>query len=105
MIKIQVTYKNNQFESLAAKGHAEFAPEGKDIVCAAVSAIIEGGVQSLTDGDGAYRLRINKGDLELTRLAPKMSEHDEIVLETILVQLESVARVSNDYVQLERKQK
>lgn len=105
MIKIQVTYQKDEFESLIAKGHADSAPKGKDLVCAAVSAVLEGGVQALTDGDGSYRLRMREGNLELTRLIPKMSEHDEVVIETIITQLESIAQVSNDYVQLERKQK
>lgn len=105
MIRIQVTYEGERFISLLAKGHAESAEYGHDTVCAAVSAIIQGGIQALKDDEKNYSLSIEKGDLELKRLTSKMSEHDEIVVETIYVQLESVARVSKDYVQLERKQK
>lgn len=105
MIKIQVTYLNNSFQTLIVKGHADSDTEGHDLVCAAVSAVTQGGVQALTDSEKAYRLEMKKGYLELARTAPNMSEHDEIVIETILVQLESIAQVASDYVQLERKQK
>ena len=104
MIRIQVTYKEGKFIALLAKGHAESAPEGKDLVCAAVSAIIQGGILALNDGDKEYSLKREKGDLELRRLTDGMSEHDETVIETVYVQLESVARVAEGYVQLERKQ-
>ncbi len=105
MIRIQVTYEGERFLALTAKGHAESAEYGHDTVCAAVSAIIQGGINALKDNEENYSLSIEKGDLELKRLTSKMSEHDEIVIETIYVQLESVAQVAKDYVQLERKQK
>ncbi len=105
MIKIQVAYKEGKFLSLLAKGHAGSAPHGEDLVCAAASAIIQGGVQALTDGDENYSLHMEKGELELKRLTPNMSEHDEIVIQTIYVQLESLACAEQEYVRLERKQK
>ena len=104
MIRIQVTYREGKFIALKAKGHAESAPEGKDLVCAAVSAIIQGGILALSDGDEEYSLKREKGDLELKRLTDGMSEHDMTVIETVYVQLESVARATTGYVQLERKQ-
>ncbi len=104
MIRIQVTYKEGKFLALTAKGHADSAPEGKDLLCASVSAIIQGGILALADGDEKYSLKREKGDLELRRLTDGMSEHDETVIETVYVQLESVARVGKGFVQLERKQ-
>lgn len=105
MIRIRVTYKNHSFESLTSAGHAQFAEEGKDIICAAISAILQGGIQALNDGTKSYSLTMKKGYLELIRVAPDMTEHDQIVIETILTQLECVAQVSNGRVTLERKQK
>lgn len=105
MIRIQVTYLNKSIQKLIVEGHANSDTEGHDLVCAAVSAVTQGGVQALTDEEGSYCLVMKKGYLELARTAPNMSEHDETVLETIVVQLESIAQVAPDYVQLERKQK
>ena len=39
---IQITYNEmGDMMFLRAEGHAEFAPKGQDIVCAAVSALID----------------------------------------------------------------
>lgn len=39
MITATFKKKNNQFVGYEIKGHANYAPEGQDIVCAAVSAL------------------------------------------------------------------
>jgi len=46
----KILYKLNQkgnFESIIIKGHANFAEKGKDIVCAAISAITNGTINFL----------------------------------------------------------
>ncbi|MBP3920018.1 MAG: ribosomal-processing cysteine protease Prp [Bacilli bacterium] len=40
MIKIYLKYNNNLIDSIKIKGHAMYAPYGKDIVCASVSSIV-----------------------------------------------------------------
>ncbi len=40
MIKVKVTLKNGCYADFESKGHAGFAEQGEDIVCAAVSALI-----------------------------------------------------------------
>ena len=47
MIKIVLTYKDNKIDALEIKGHANSAEYGKDLVCAAVSAISVGGLNAL----------------------------------------------------------
>lgn len=104
MIKIQVIYHNSEFRELKIQGHAKAADKGQDIVCAAVSAVSEGGVQALTDDEKSYEFEMKEGYLDLKRIAPNMSEHDKTVMMTIVTQLESIALVSKNHVQLERKQ-
>ena len=102
MITITVTTsKDSSFVSLEAKGHANAAPEGEDLVCAAVSAIILGGFNAL-EGDENYEALAHKGYASLkAKQAP--SEHDEVVLKTILIQLQSIAKSYPQNVALERK--
>lgn len=47
MITITVGTRRNSYVSFTSKGHAGYAPEGQDIVCAAVSALIINTVNSL----------------------------------------------------------
>ena len=48
MIKITVRYQSTgEFLSLESNDHANSAPHGEDLVCAAVSGIILGGINAL----------------------------------------------------------
>ena len=47
MITVTVSKKNNSYISFTSKGHAGYAEEGYDIICAAVSALIITTVNSL----------------------------------------------------------
>lgn len=47
MITVTVKKRNNAYVSFTSKGHAGYAGEGQDIVCAAVSALIINTVNSI----------------------------------------------------------
>ena len=47
MITIKVKTRNGSYLDFESKGHAGYAEEGQDIVCAAVSALIINAVNSL----------------------------------------------------------
>lgn len=47
MITVTVTKKNNAYTEFTSSGHAGYAEEGQDIVCAAVSALVINTVNSL----------------------------------------------------------
>jgi uncharacterized protein len=102
MIKIVVYEHNDHFVSLEMKGHANAAPKGEDLVCSAVSAIILGGLNSLTDGGDHYETSVEEGHVSLKALKP-LADHDEIALKTIVTQLESVAVSYPHNAKLERK--
>ena len=47
MIKVTVSKKNGSYISFQSEGHAGYAEEGQDIICAAVSALVINAVNSL----------------------------------------------------------
>ena len=99
MIQITVRYDNlKEFVSLSMIGHADSGPNGHDLVCAAVSAIILGGVNAI-EGKLNVKEDEKKGFLELSKIG-EISNHDKIVLETIVKQLQSVARDNPKYVKI-----
>ena len=79
-------------------GHADSGPNGHDLVCAATSGIILGGLNNLQD---KFNLKTDekKGFLELSKIG-EISSHDKIVLETIVKQLQSIARDNPKYVKI-----
>lgn len=88
MVKVDIQYKGKGITHLKIKGHADTAPLGKDLACAGVSAISIGGLNALEDSD-SYEITVDDGLVEVV-LPEKISEHDQTVLETIILQLKTI---------------
>ena len=92
MIKISIRYQSTgEFLSLTSKGHANSGPLGEDLVCAAVSGIVLGGINALKGKHYALSSDEKTGVLELCNIG-KMDGHDAIVIETIVAQLQAIER-------------
>ncbi|MCR4562448.1 MAG: ribosomal-processing cysteine protease Prp [Bacilli bacterium] len=105
MIKVALTTHNNHFVSLLVTGHANAGEYGQDIVCAGVSLAVQGGCNALKDdedGEGVYELERREGYFFL-KAKKELSSHDEIVIETIIAQISSIAEQYPKSVKLERK--
>ena len=89
MIKIKIGHaSNNQVNFLEVKGHAGSAPYGKDLVCAAVSALLTGGFNNLKNYKD-YELKLDEG-YALFKADVELDAHDEVVIETIICGLKSI---------------
>ena len=89
MIKIKIGHaSNNQVNFLEVKGHAGSAPYGKDLVCAAVSALLTGGFNNLKNYKD-YELKLDEG-YALFKANGLVDAHDETVIETIICGLTTV---------------
>lgn len=53
MIKVNIEKNNAKIISLKVSGHSNYDEKGKDIVCAGVSAIVVGGLNSLLNENKA----------------------------------------------------
>lgn len=87
MIRVLIKYVNNNLELLKIKGHAESDKYGHDLVCAGVSALVSAGLNNL-DGIKKYDVIYEEGDVEIK--LKDISEHDKIVLETVIIGLKSI---------------
>ena len=100
MINITIRYTSTgEFASLISKGHANSAPHGEDLVCAAVSGILLGGINALKEDHYQLKSDEEKGIIELYNLG-KMSQHDTIVIETIVSQLSSISRDNKKFLKV-----
>jgi uncharacterized protein YsxB (DUF464 family) len=79
--------------ALSVEGHAGFAPRGRDIVCAATSALVLSAAHGVTtfcrapvrvvdQGDGEYRLEVPRGG----------NARAQALLETAVAGLRAIAR-------------
>lgn len=82
MIQVSVRRFRGSILSLSIQGHAD------PLVCAGVSTVFVGACNALKDID-RFSIRIAGGDSSLEALQ-EYDEHDATVLETLLVQLQTV---------------
>lgn len=98
MIKVKAVIPDEKFQSLRVKGHADFAPGGKDLVCAGVSAVVVGGINALKYPN-SFEIYQESG-LAVIKLKPKeeITNYDAVVINTMLEQLETIANSYGDYI-------
>lgn len=99
MILVKYSRKNDSINKILVKGHANYDIKNKDIVCSAVSACVIGGFNSLESVD-KYSIVIEDGYVEFNN-NNYYSDHDKIVLETIIIQLMSIENNYSKYLKIE----
>ena len=100
MIKvvIKADESSKKITSIEVKGHSNKAPYGKDLVCAAVSAIVTGGANALLDKE--YQFILQEGHA-LIKALDIPSDYDSVVLKTIQVQLQTVEESDPEFIKIE----
>ena len=91
MVKVEIVYEGKDFSSLKVKGHADSAPYGQDVVCGAVSVVCFGALNALSNIDEDFEYEVDdKGGYIYLHAKGKVSDHDQIVLETLILQLKTI---------------
>ena len=99
MLKVQIAYKENKIDSLVMKGHAKSGPYGHDLVCAAASAIVIGGCNNIKDIK-KFDITIEEGFVSIKAIE-EISQHDEVVLETIVTGLKTLEEDNKQFIKIE----
>ena len=88
MIKVNYHKDDGYVKNLTVLGHADYSKNDElDLVCACVSSIVIGGLNAIND-EKNYIMSVFPGDVKLeVKLA---NEHDNIVIETIIMQLKTL---------------
>lgn len=100
MISVNVTFIGNDVKKLTVSGHANYDKYGKDIVCAGVSAIVTGGINAL-ESEIDNILVINKEN-ELGVEIINSNEKIQIIINTILVQLQTIENSYAKYIKINK---
>ena len=98
---IEITYHKERHE-ITAKGHAGYAPEGQDIVCAAVTALMTTLTQFAENSDAAD-IRLEPGDIYV-RCRPRARYDGPVALVTSAIAggLWGIAQRYPEYVRFEK---
>jgi hypothetical protein len=98
LITVRVIRREGQINAFDIEGHSEYDEKGRDIICAAVSAISQGAVMGLERVVGLTpSTAVRDGWLSLQRLSTRPFGVDqrlqsEAILETMVVALKDIAR-------------
>ena len=100
MIKVKIIYEGDLFKSLKVTGHANSAAYGHDLVCSAVSAVVTGGFNNLKEID-SFNVTLKEGNASLEAVK-EISQHDKVVIETIITGLKTIALEDPDFIKIEQ---
>ena len=90
MITITVFKHQDQYCGFRSCGHAGYAKEGSDIICAAVSVLTVNAINSIdTLTEDAFDVRQDEGYLELI-LEGTCSKETSLLLDSLVLGLESI---------------
>ena len=99
MIKVTINHASNgQVNFIEIKGHADSAPYGRDLICAAVSAVVTGGFNNLNNHK-EYELKLDEG-YALFKSNVALDAHDEAVIETIICGLNTIRESDPEFIQV-----
>lgn len=82
MIKIKFFYRENRFNGFVSQGHSGFAEEGSDVLCAGVSALLQGAVLGLNHyapQDQEYEIKSGYLSCRVNSLSEFAQEHNAIL--------------------------
>ena len=111
MINVTVIKTNNNIISIEATGHSYYAESGNDIICSAVSTLLESLINGLTEVikiKANYNIDENIPHLfvgvDKTLERSKMRDA-QILMQTTLIGIKSVAKeFSSKYIKIKEKQ-
>ena len=89
----------------SSKGHAGYAAAGQDIVCAAISAILQTAVLGITDRLGLdVAFTMEEGEMTLHLLDPlskAQKNNADLILDTMRLGLKSLAMAQSECIQIQ----
>ena len=100
MIRISITKTAGEITSLVCRGHAGYAEEGRDIVCAAVSVLAFTCANALESVAGV-QAKVEEKDGFLSIFLPENAGHDaQTVMNTVLQGFRDLCDAYPKYLQL-----
>ncbi len=109
MTKITIEKYNDHITKIVCDGHTNYGVSGEDIVCSALSSIVQTavlGVLMVAGVNGKLKRDENRGYLEfsLPKDLPSEQRHDvDVILNTMLCGISDLREGFSDFIELEVK--
>lgn len=103
MIKIVIRQSGDDITSLACTGHSGYANHGDDIVCSAVSTLVQNAILSLTEIakiDFEYEIDEQRPYLSIT--LPLVHDHDaQVIMRSTVLGLRTLRKSYKKFINIE----
>ena len=107
MIRITLFYQEKKLVGIESKGHSNYADKGSDIICAAVSVLMQSLMLGLSEIARLDSLVININDevpvIKISWLK-KYSDKISLLTRTIVESLKIIAADNPDYVKIQTEE-
>ena len=98
MTKCEFFTEGDRITGFSVSGHSGYAEEGKDIVCAAVSAVVSMAEATINDVCGAKaKVRVKKEDARVTLTLPTSCDEEDSVQAVLAGMLITLCSMRDDY--------
>lgn len=106
MTKVTITRQDNHIIKVECIGHTDYAEHGEDIICAALSSIVQTALLGLMQVAGVpaeYSTDEEIGYLmiEIPNLNDKLRHNADMILETMLIGINDLHLSYSDFIELE----
>ena len=90
--------EDERINGFSVSGHSGYAEEGKDIVCAAISAIVTMAEATINDVCGAKaKVRVKDEDARITLMLPTSCDEEESVQAVLAGMMLTLCSMRDDY--------
>jgi len=91
MIRVQTVKENGHYKKFIICGHADYADEGEDIVCAAVSALVINTVNSIEKFTGdPFTCDCRDGMIQNWEFTSGVSRETELLMDSLMLGLTNI---------------
>ena len=107
MIKVDIQKEVENIKQVTVDGHADFAEHGSDIVCAGVSSIVFGLINSIDMLDDNVQFDISTSEDEtghLTYRSLKSTDKEQLLLQAMIVSLKTIEENYSEYITIETRE-
>lgn len=103
MVKVNVIRKHLTIQNITIRGHAGYADQGQDLVCAGVSSISVGMMNALDQlTPETCDFSMKDADIEIQVI--RDTTENQLLLESLIIQLKTLKESYKTYVQINEQE-
>ena len=93
MIQVQAVKEGKHYKKFMIQGHADYADEGEDIVCAAVSALVINTINSIEEfTEDAFTCDCKDGQIQSWEFTSDVSFDTDLLMDSLMLGLKNIAK-------------